>query len=741
MQTFVSELRRRNVLRVAAAYALVAWIIIEAGSVLLPTFGASEGTFQTYVLTVLAGFVVAIVFSWVFELTPDGVKLDKHVDRTAPVNRQSRQTMNYASIGLLIVALAVSITFNVTGIRDQAGQQSAINVPKSIAVLPFTSRSNDPDNIIFADGIHDDLLTKLAKIAALKVISRTSVLEYRDTTKNVRQIGRELGVDTILSGTVQRDGDAVRIQMRLVDARTDTNLWADSFDRQLTMQSIFELQSEISESVSGVLRARLSPTEQIRTTASMPTRDLRAYSLYSKARNNLSERLRETLLEARTQFEEAIAFDPEYAQAHAGLAESVLLLMINHKAVPYDEAIALAEAEIDRALELDPDLADAYAINGLLEMQLGAKEMMGENNIAAENAFRKAIELNPSHASAYMWFASLRDAEGRLDEAISLYQQAMDVDPLARIPFSNLPMIYAKQGHHQQALNLWLNAVGIHPEWPTIYQYVSTHLMGMGRLDEALAWHKKASELDSGFMMGSGAVGIYYELGELDKAKALLLAVPADHPLAAMSDGIRKLLDGELSPALQSFEQIIESGDFKREFAFDVAADTALLANELDRARKLVLMQTPELGGDAQLEVNNHSVDDVIRLAYIHKETGNEQRARELLTAALPVIQEQPRMGTFGHGIRDVEIFALLGRTEDALLTLREAVDTGFRTTIMQNAWTVQQDPFLKSIRNDQRFTSIVNEIATYVEAMRINVERAELSGDWDTLRARAEVI
>ena len=208
-----------------------------------------------------------------------------------------------------------------------------------------------------------------------------------------------------------------------------------------------------------------------------------------------------------------------------------------------------------------------------------------------------------------------------------------------------------------------------------------------------------------------------------------------------MSDGIRKLLDGELSPALQSFEQIIESGDFKREFAFDVAADTALLANELDRARKLVLMQTPELGGDAQLEVNNHSVDDVIRLAYIHKETGNEQRARELLTAALPVIQEQPRMGTFGHGIRDVEIFALLGRTEDALLTLREAVDTGFRTTIMQNAWTVQQDPFLKSIRNDQRFTSIVNEIATYVEAMRINVERAELSGDWDTLRARAEVI
>ena len=258
MPSFFEELKRRNVLRVAAAYGVVAWIIIEAGSVLLPTFGASETAFKGYVVVVLAGFLVSLVFAWAFEVTREGVKLEKNVDRSESITPQTGRTLDFSIIGLLIVALGISVTLNVTGMRT-SDYSSAMAVNRlSIAVLPFRSRSMDPENVLFADGIHDDLLTRLANIGALKVISRTSVMEYRDTTKNLRQIGDELGVGTILEGAVQRVGDNVRITAQLIDAETDEHLWAKAYDRQLSMQNIFAIQSEISEEITGALKATLT---------------------------------------------------------------------------------------------------------------------------------------------------------------------------------------------------------------------------------------------------------------------------------------------------------------------------------------------------------------------------------------------------------------------------------------------------------------------------------------------------
>ncbi|HEX9851632.1 MAG TPA: tetratricopeptide repeat protein, partial [Woeseiaceae bacterium] len=499
MQSFIAELKRRNVIRVATAYALAAWIIIEAGSVLLPTFGASERFFKLYVVAVIGGFVVSVVFAWVFELTPDGVRLDRNVDRAAPVDPAARQKMNYAIIALLVIALAVSITFNVTGLRSDEAATDADG--RSIAVLPFTSRSEDPENRLFADGIHDDLLTKLANIKALKVTSRTSVMGYRDQDRKLRDIAAELGVDTILEGAVQRVGDNVRINLQLIDARSDEHLWAQTYDRPLTIQNIFSIQSEISEAVANALQATLSPDEQVRM-AVVPTRDLRAYRLFTEAKRNLYERRLETIRTARNQFQEAISLDPQYADAHAGLAESTLLLLINHQDLPEAEAVAVAQASIDRALELDPNLSDAYAILGLLKSTVWGHTRFGSENIEAEAAFRRAISLNANHASAHMWFAALRDGEERLDEAIELYQRSMELDPLARIPYSNLPTIYAKRGQSEEALQLWLEAIRIHSEWPTVYEYIAVQLWGLGRLDEAYAWHQKAIEVGNGVTTG-----------------------------------------------------------------------------------------------------------------------------------------------------------------------------------------------------------------------------------------------
>lgn len=732
MRNFVSELRRRNVLRVAAAYALSAWIIIEAGSVLLPTFGASERFFQIYVVVVVAGFVVAVILAWIFQLTPEGVKLDRDADPAAPVDRRARQRMNYAIIALLAVALTVSVTFNVTNI-DSGGTAGG-----SIAVLPFTSRSANPDNRIFADGIHDDLLTRLANIKALKVISRTSVMEYRDTTKNVREIGEELGVESVLEGAVQRIGDSVRINLQLIDARTDEHIWAKTYDHQLTMENIFSVQSEISQSVADALQATLSPDERVRM-AVVPTSDLRAYRLYKEAKENLYQRRLETIRTARHQFDEAIALDPNYAEAHAGLAESIMLLTINHQDIPEQEAMRLAQSSLDRALKLDPNLADAYAILGLMKATAWTNSRLGSENTEAETAYQRAIALNPNHASAYMWFASLRDSEERLDDAIGLYQRALELDPLARIPYLNLAIVYAKRGEDGAAMHLWLEGTRIHSEWPTVYQYIAVHLWGLGRLDEAYAWYAKAMDLGAeAGLAGNIDMGILIDFGEFERAGQLLDRFPRSHSFYPIAAGFRALIDGAYSEATEHFVEVIESNQLPAKFAYGAASNAALLAGDFESAKKYALAEDPVLSGDTSGKVERSATRNAVKLAFILQHEGRSEQASRLLMETLDVIRDVPRLGTFGFGIRDVQIYALLGRRGDAIAAFREALDAGYRGSVLFDNWPLALDPYLDSIRGDPRFVAMLDELQGYLEALRDRLFAAEAAGDLDQLRASA---
>ena len=727
-------------LRVAAAYALAAWIIIEAGSVLLPTFGAGQRLFQAYVIVVIVGFVIALVAAWVFELTPEGVKLDKDVDRSIPRTAAAKQTFNFAIIGLLIVALAVSITFNVTGVRGglKSDEPGPVAMRRSIAVLPFDSLSNDPDNALFVDGIHDDLLTKLASIGSLKVISRTSVLEYRNTNKNLKQIGEELGVDTILEGTVQRFGENVRVNVQLIDAQSDDHLWAQTYDRQLTMQNIFSIQTDISEAISGALQATLVPHTR-EPVMSIPTQNIRAYSLYVAGRDNLYLRRLETLQEARRQFEQAVELDPAYAEAYVGLAESLVLLNINHNAIPMEFAFESAQQNLDRAFSLNPDLADAYAVQGLLKSLQWSQTRIGSENVEAEAAFEYAISLNPNHAQAYMWFASLRDNEQRIEDAIALYHRSMQLDPLARIPYSNLPLLYAQQGQNAVALKLWLDAIEIYPEWPTVYAYLAAHLFGMGRLDEALAWNEKAQELSTDPALGIQiAFGVYAQLGEMDRARSALMSLPDDNLLAPLLPGLEHFMDGDYAKSLEFFTGMLDRGEVIPQYVTKFVSDIAILSGDLDKARQIVFLASPVLKSDATTQIDRYTIRDVLKLAYIDIHSDDVARGRELLIAALPVAQSLPRLGMFGQGIRDVQIYALLGRKEDALEALGAAVNAGVRGTIPYDSWLLEDDPYLASLRDDQRFIDIVNHLANLNAEMRMRAEDAAESGNWAALRALA---
>ena len=738
MTSFLSELKRRNVLRVAAAYAVIAWIIIEAGSVLLPTFGASESAFQSYVVVVVAGFLVSLVLAWVLEVTPEGVKLEKNVDHSDSTSPKTGRRLNFITIALLVVALGISVTLNVTGMRDAPDVPLATVDRLSIAVLPFTSRSTDPENQLFADGIHDDLLTRLANVAALKVISRTSMMEYRDTTKNLPEIAEELGVGTVLEGAVQRVGDSVRINAQLIDASTDEHIWAKSYDRQLSTVNLFAIQSEISKEITQALQATLTDEEQLRL-ANIPTDSLAAYNLYTQGRDNLYKRRLDTLLKAREQFEAAIALDPDYADAYAGLADSALLLLNNHQAISPDEAFDVAETSLDNALSLNPDLADAHASLGLLKHKKWEETRSGPGLEEAEAYFVSALELNPNNASAYMWFGSTRAAQWRIEEAIELFHESLRVDPLGKIPYANLPGLYAQRGQNDEALDLYVKAVEIHPDWPTAYQNLALHLQGLGRMDEAVAWGMKSLELDVDPLGASPLVSAYIEFGEYDKILDLFSDVTAGHPMYEFGLGMQKALQGDFAGAIEVIENSIEGVENPRKFQLSLIAAFAVFAGDFDKARKYAELHDPEFVADADPEVNAFNVANLIRYAFILQNLGENQRADTLLAMAMNVVRTLPRIGLAGHGIRDVQILALQGKTLEALAAFRDAIDEGFRGTVISNGWPLAIDPYLNSLRGQPGFQAMVSELDDAVTAMQQRLARAEQSGNWDELRALGE--
>ena len=299
MANFLAELRRRNVIRVAIAYGIVGWVLTEIASVVFDAFAFPPWAIQLFITFVALGFPLVLVFAWAYELTPEGLKKEQEVDRSQSITGRTGRKLDFSIIGLLVLALSVSVFLNIRG-GDQPSDDESINGRHSIAVLPFTSRSNDPDNVLFTDGIHDDLLTTLAKIGSMKVISRTSVMEYRDTTKNLKEIGAELGVANVMEGAVQRFGNNVRINVQLIDANTDEHLWAETYDRELTTKNLFAIQSEISNEIATALKTTLTPEEQTRISA-VRTENLEAYNLYLTARNHMAQRRLDDLKIARQQ--------------------------------------------------------------------------------------------------------------------------------------------------------------------------------------------------------------------------------------------------------------------------------------------------------------------------------------------------------------------------------------------------------------------------------------------------------
>src|SRR5204863_655958 len=354
--------------KIAVAYAVVGWLVIQVSSTVLPTFHAPEWVVQTLVMLVALGFPIALLIAWAFELTPEGLKRTEDVDLAA----SERQSRKHIWIFVVLVGAALSIALFFVGrytSREKTPRQSeaaTTAIPqKSIAVLPFENLSDDKNAAYFADGIQDEILTKLASIADLKVISRTSTARYKSKPEDLRTVSQQLGVATVLEGSVQKAADKVRVNVQLIDARADSHLWAKSYDRDI--KDVFAVESEVAQEIADSLKAKLSPAEAS-TVASAPTQDTVAYDFFLKGDFEYrlaSASLRpETYDQAAAWYEQAIAHDPNFAIA---IAHLVICKLNRHWFVENLTAAQLAEIKdmAEHAVSLAPGAADAHVALGL----------------------------------------------------------------------------------------------------------------------------------------------------------------------------------------------------------------------------------------------------------------------------------------------------------------------------------------------------------------------------------------
>jgi TolB-like protein len=359
-KSFFGELKRRNVYKVAVAYAIVAWLLVQAVSILFPTFEAPSWAMKIFVSAVALGFPIALVIAWAFELTPEGLKRTEDVDLTASAHQPRKR----AWIFVVVIAALLSISLFFLGRFTASTKQNGANeVPaKSIAVLPFENLSDDQQNTYFADGVQDQILTNLAKVSELRVISHTSVRQYKSgIQRNLREIGRQLDVAYILEGSVQRATDRLRITAQLIDARTDTQIWAETYDR--TAADLFAIQSELAESIVSQLQAKLSPKQKAEI-EERPTQDLVAFELYLRAKQIvdsylIAEDVRAELLTAVQSIDQAIKRDPNFVSAYCYAARANDLLSF-FDLDPTPDRVLLAEAAVKAALRLRPDSAEAH---------------------------------------------------------------------------------------------------------------------------------------------------------------------------------------------------------------------------------------------------------------------------------------------------------------------------------------------------------------------------------------------
>ena len=465
-RNFFTELKRRNVYKVAVAYAVVAWLLIQAASIVLPTFEAPGWTMKILLVALATGFPIVVVLAWAFEITPEGIVRAEDVRPNESITRKTGRKL----IGLTVVLAAVAAALLAYHLwRPGETRSVASTTPKStdatervppmksIAVLPFENLSEDKNAAYFADGIQDEILTKLASVGDLKVISRTSTAKYKSKPEDLKTVSQQLGVATILEGTVQKAADKVRVNVQLIDARADSHLWARTYDRDI--QDVFAVESEVAQEIADALQAKLSPAE-MKTVASAPTKDPAAYDFFLKAESeqrtaNATPTV-ERFDEAAASYREAIARDPDFAVAMAELAVCRMRRHWLTEALT-DAEVAEAGELAKKALALAPNLAETHVALGVFHYY-GFREYE-----AALGEFRRALELQPNNSEALQFIGFVHRRRSEYELTLTELGKAQVQDPRNANLAANISQTYCFLREWKEAEESARHALAIDP--------------------------------------------------------------------------------------------------------------------------------------------------------------------------------------------------------------------------------------------------------------------------------------
>ena len=545
-RNFFAELKRRNVYKVAVAYAIVGWLLVQVATQVFPFLEIPNWVVRLVIAIVAVGFPIALVIAWAFELTPEGIKRAEDVDLTA----SARQPRKHVWIFVVIVGAAFSIGLFFIGRYTGRNTASASELPaKSIAVLPFDNLSRDPDNAFFAEGVQDEILTRLAKVADLKVIARTSTQKFKSSPENLPEIAKQLGVANILEGSVQKVNDQVRVNVQLINTLTNAHLWAEIYDRKLT--DIFAVESDIAKTIADTLQAKLTGSEKTEI-SKKPTENPEAHQLYLQGRFFWNKRTAADLRKSIEFFDQAIAKDPNYALAYAASAQTWLLLPAYNGGSPAD-CFPKAEAAATKALALDDKSSDA------LTARADIKAVYNFDFSGATAGFEQAIQLNPNDATAHHWFANLVLSNiGQSERELSEMKRALELDPLSLVINTNVGVALLRAGRLDEAIAQLRKTVEMDSNFYFAHYNLGIALEVKGNVREALAEYQKAAELSDDPVPMGYAAHLYGVMGRKDEARKILeqlRQIRGQHYIPAYSLALVYLGLGDRDQALNWLEE------------------------------------------------------------------------------------------------------------------------------------------------------------------------------------------
>lgn len=702
MSTLFQEIKRRNVFRVAVAYAVISWLVMQVADSAVPALHLPEWVNSLVFLLAVLGFIPTLVFAWAFELTPEGIKLQKEIDRDQSIKTQTGKKLNHVTLA----ALALVVVF-VAGERflfprtPEPVEQTVPDGEVSIAVLPFADMSPNKDQDYFSDGISEEILNELAKLKAFKVAGRTSSFAFKGRNEDLREIGNTLGVQNVLEGSVRKDGNRLRITAQLVKVSDGFHLWSETYDREL--RDVFAVQDEISAAIVKELKGNLLGNEA----PVLQTHEvgIAVYEKYLAARKKIATRSTANLVEARAILEEIIAVEPDFPPALSSLAETLMLLtgsLSTYGDLGPQEALILATRLLDHAIEIDPNFADAYAVRGLI---LQSNRKWDEAKIL----LLRAVELNPSLSNAWMWLGNSANAQNQAEEAIGYYAEATAIDPLWLVPNSSLATQYTYLGRIDEARTIIDRLRPFHQDSAMFHSADGRLKHNTGQLADALRAYRLAYALAPDTpSVSSGTAYMLVALQEFEEA--LEVAPPQLAALKNFASGewddilpqLRKRLDQ--NPLDAGTLNVYVTGS-------NYVGDFEAIAEYYDEHIK-----SPSTITSAALE--NLSLMIVPAMDAL----GRHEDRDELLAAYKAGLDDRASKGLYVDSIEDLSwasYLALTGDYEQSLERLQQAFDKGKRWS----GWAYELEYL--PMANDLKFLALKQQ-----NLDAINSERAKLG--WD---------